>query len=300
MTRRAAQFECRGRAGGCRLWLSAALWLLLLSVAGSGMAGAQSSPDKPMPPMPASPGVNVPPLPSAPAAATPSTAAPDAAPTTIVLPTLPQMPAVQGAEIDRVVAIVNGELILDSDVDQERRFATLLPYGEGSGTYDRDKAMERLINRALILQQSKLQPGSEISTAAAMKDLDALRKTIPTCKEYQCETEAGWDRFLATEGFTEKSLTDLWRKRMEVLAFIELRFRMGIKISNEEIQTYYDKTMLPVYAAQHVKPPTVEAISSRIQEVLLQKQVSALLGDWLNSLRAQGNVVILHPGEEAP
>jgi hypothetical protein len=28
--------------------------------------------------------------------------------------------------------------------------------------------------------------------------------------------------------------------------------------------------------------------------------VSSLLSDWLNSLRAQGNVVVLHPGEEAP
>jgi hypothetical protein len=28
--------------------------------------------------------------------------------------------------------------------------------------------------------------------------------------------------------------------------------------------------------------------------------VSNLLTDWLESLRAQGSVVVLHPGEEAP
>jgi hypothetical protein len=210
------------------------------------------------------------------------------------------MPAAQGAEVDRVVAIVNGELILDSDVDRERRFAALLPYGEASGAYNRDEAIERLINRALILQQSELQPGEAISMAAAAEDLVALRKSIPTCKEFHCETQAGWDRFLATEGFTEQSLTNLWRQRMEVLAFIEQRFRMGIRISPQEIQAYYEKTLLPQYAAQHATPPPVEAISSRIQEVLLQQQVSKLLDDWLESLRAQGSVVVLHPGEEAP
>jgi len=42
------------------------------------------------------------------------------------------------------------------------------------------------------------------------------------------------------------------------------------------------------------------SISSRIQEVLLQQQVSSLLNDWLKSLRAQGSVVVLHPGEGAP
>jgi parvulin-like peptidyl-prolyl isomerase len=239
-------------------------------------------------------------MPASPAVATPSAAQSESPPTAIVQPKLPRLPAAQGAEVDRVVAIVNGELILDSDVDRERRFAALLPYGEASGAYNRDEAIERLINRALILQQSELQPGEAISMAAAAEDLDALRKSIPTCKVFHCETQAGWDRFLATEGFTEQSLTNLWRQRMEVLAFIEQRFRMGIRISPQGIQTYYEKTLLPQYAAQHTMPPPVEAISSRIQEVLLQQQVSKLLDDWLESLRAQGSVVVLHPGEKAP
>jgi peptidyl-prolyl cis-trans isomerase SurA len=251
-------------------------------------------------PMPVAPAAVAPPMPATPATETPSAARSDAPPTVITKPKLPGMPADQGKEIDRVVAIVNGALILDSDVDQERRFSALLPYGEASGRYSRDEAIERLINRDLILQQSQLQPGDEISMEAATKDLEGLRKSIPTCKEYHCDTKAGWDRFLATQGFTEQSLTKLWRQRMEVLAFIELRFRMGIKISPEEIQTYYEKTLLPQYAAQRATPPPVKSISRRIQEVLLQREVSGLLSDWLNSLRAQGNVVLLHPGVEVP
>ncbi len=212
----------------------------------------------------------------------------------------PTMPVAAGIQLDRVVAIVNGELILDSDVDQERRFAALLPYGEAAGPYSRDKAIERLINRDLILQQSRLQPGSGITDAAAAHDLDALRKAIPTCKEFHCETQAGWTRFLATQGFAEQSLLVLWKERMEVLAFIEQRFRMGITIRPEQIESYYKNTMLPLYAQQHVTPPPLDSITRRIQEVLLQQQVSSLLDDWLKSLRAQGSVVVLHPGEGAP
>jgi len=33
---------------------------------------------------------------------------------------------------------------------------------------------------------------------------------------------------------------------------------------------------------------------------LLQQQVDKLLDDWLNSLRAQGNVVMMKSGEETP
>jgi peptidyl-prolyl cis-trans isomerase SurA len=241
----------------------------------------------------------VPALPALPAGSTPSVAQSQSPATKVVSPPLPSMPAAVGDEVDRVVAIVNGELILDSDVDRERRFAALLPYGEATGLYNRDAAIERLINRDLILQQLELQPGDVITQQAAAKDLDALRKSIPACGQYHCETQEGWDKFLATEGFTDESLTSLWRQRMEVLAFIELRFRMGIKITPEEIEEYYEKTMLPQYAAQHAKAPPVGMLSGRIQEVLLQQRVSKLLDDWLNSLRAQGNVVVLHTGEEA-
>ena len=230
----------------------------------------------------------------------PERAPSNTAPAAVTPPALPSMPTPPGAELDRVVATVNGDLILDSDVDQERRFAALLPYGEAEGTATRGRALDRLINRELILQQARLQPQNEISTAAAREDLDALRKDLPNCKEFQCETQAGWDRYLATEGFTEDSLTELWRQRMEVLAFIEQRFRMGIKITPEQIAAYYKQTLLPQYAERHAQPAPLSAISGRIQGVLLEQQVSKLLDDWLQNLRAEGSVVVLHPGEPAP
>ena len=87
---------------------------------------------------------------------------------------------------------------------------------------------------------------------------------------------------------------------MEVLRFIEQRFRTGIKITPEEIQAYYTKTMLPEYARQNTKAPPLDTLSDRIQEVLLEQRVSGMLGDWLKSLRAQVSVVVLHASEEAP
>jgi peptidyl-prolyl cis-trans isomerase SurA len=262
-------------------------------------ATPQSTRPMPTTPMPMAPTAAAPPLPAA-TVAKPSIAGTDAPPTTVVPPVLPEMPVAPGAEVDRVVAIINGDLILDSDVDQERRFAALLPYGEAAGAYNRDAAIERLVNRDLILQQVKLQPQEAITNADAAKDLETLRKALPTCKQYHCETKEGWDRFLATQGFDEATLDELWRKRMVVLAFIEQRFRMGIKITPQEIQTYFDQTLRPQYAAQHATPPPLASISARIQEILLQQRVTGLLTDWLQSLRAQGSVVLLHPGEEAP
>jgi hypothetical protein len=204
--------------------------------------------------------------------------------------------------LDRVVAIVNNDLILDSDVDQERRLESLQPYRETVVTFSRDKTIERLIDRDLILQQVELQAQDPITDAQLENEIAALRKAIPDCKnkKFDCETKAGWDSFLGSNGFTTDELNKQWRERMEVLRFIEQRFRTGIKITPEEIQAYYTQTMLPEYAKQNTKAPPLDALSNRIQEVLLEQRVSGLLGDWLKSLRAQGSVVVLQAGEEAP
>lgn len=232
-------------------------------------------------------------------AQTPAAPAPSANSTNpAVKATAPAGP--QGTELDRVVAIVNGDLILDSDVDEEQRFEKLQPFGSMGAKQTREETIERLINRALILQQSALQPEDEISDAEVMQEINGLRKTIPACKKYDCQSQQGWDKLLASYGFNEALLLDRWRSRMLVLRFVEQRFRAGTVIKDDEVQSYYEKTMLPEYQKQGMTPPTLEAIEDRIREVLLQQRVSSLLNDWLKSLRAQGSVVVLHPGEEAP
>jgi peptidyl-prolyl cis-trans isomerase SurA len=204
-----------------------------------------------------------------------------------------------GVVLDRLVAVVNGDVILESDVDEERRFEEIQPL-RAMADFTRARIIERLVDRALILQQAALQPQDAISD----KDLDAqlatLRKDIPACKQYHCETDEGWKKFLGEYGFTEEEFRAQWRKRMQLLKFIAVRFRNGISISDAEIKAYYEKTMLPEYAKRNVTPPQLETIQKRIEEVLLQQQVGALLEDWLKSLRVQGSVRMITPGEVSP
>jgi peptidyl-prolyl cis-trans isomerase SurA len=203
-------------------------------------------------------------------------------------------------QIDRVVAIVNGDLILESDVDEERRFAAFQPYRKSTDMFSRTDAINRLIDRTLILQQNGEQAMPAITDAEVTADILDLRKAIFACRPYHCETDAGWQRFLADNGFTDEEFRQRWRDRMITLRFIEQRFRMGIRIEPAEIDQYYQQTLLPEYASRHVSPPKVSAIRDRIQEILLQQRVGRLLDDWLKALRASGDVQIVTPGEVAP
>jgi hypothetical protein len=199
---------------------------------------------------------------------------------------------------DQVIGVVNGDLILESDVTEERRFEAFEPFTT-PGSFSRDRAIGRLIDRTLILQQAKLQPDQVVTTAEAEAQLQMLRKDLPACKSL-CETDAGWEKFVANHGFTMPELVQRWQQRMEILKFIEMRFRAGIDIEPAEIKAYYEKNMLPEYAKVKATPPKLEVISDRIQEVLLEQRVSSLLSDWLTSLKAEGNVRMMRPGEVEP
>ena len=216
-------------------------------------------------------------------------------------PAQPSQATSAGQVLDRVVAVVNGEVVLESDVDEERRFAAFQPISAPRGEFTRERAIERLINRSLILQQAKLQPQPPVTDEEIDKQLTQLRTEGAECRAYHCETEDGWKRFIAAQGFTLDELRERWRQRIEMLRFIELRFRMGVHIPPEEVEAYYTKTLLPEYAKRGVKAPKLDsAISDRISEVLLQQQVSSLLADWLKSLRAQGTVQIMKADGTGP
>ncbi len=227
---------------------------------------------------------------------------PDQVPVPKAVPSM--MPAEPGMVLDRVVAIVDGQVILDSDVDEERRLETIQPLVRGGATpadAGRDRQIERLVNRTLILQQAKLQVQEDgITDADVDKEIASMRDTLAPCKQSDCATDAGWAKFLGSHGFTPTEFRHRWKQRMEVLAFIQERFGAGTTVSDAQIKAFYQNTMLPGYAKAHVKAATLASVEPRIREVLQQQQISSLLRDWLQSLRAQGSITILHPGEEAP
>ena len=199
--------------------------------------------------------------------------------------------------LDRVVAIVNGEVLLQSDVREEVRQAALQPISVPAGENTEAHAAQRLIRRSLILKQMHEQ--QQINYSVSDSDVNAalkeLRRDLPACRKMNCETDEGWKAYLKANGLTEEEVFDHWKQRMEILKFINLRFGAGIRVSRQSVQKYYQDTVVPAFAKEHQKAPTLESTNDRIHEILIQQQVNAMLRDWLQSLRDQGSVEILDP-----
>jgi len=210
-------------------------------------------------------------------------------------------PPAPSVVLDRVVAVVNNQAILASDLDEEIRLAVLDPGEGGLGVLTPKRALEQLIGRALIQQQIRQEDAE--AAEPAQPEIDArlveLRKELPVCVRQNCASDEGWKAFLTAHGLTPERVDTYLRFRIEILRFIEQRFRQGIRIAPEEIAAYYRDTLTPQYAAGETVPALVK-VSPRIEEILLQQQVNVLFGDWLKNLRKQGNVEVLDPALETP
>ena len=209
----------------------------------------------------------------------------------------PSADAPQGTPtvLDSVIAIINGDVLLQSDVEEERRFESLQLLAANENTDTR--AAEHLITRTLILQQMKEQDQTspDITDADAEKFVAELKKQLPGCLPTRCQSEAGWAGYLAERGMAPNEVKERWRQRLIILNYLNLRFRTGARVPRQQVQDYYDKTLAPQFAAKHEKPPTLKALRPRIEEILLQQQVTKQIDEWENTLRQEGSVQILVP-----
>jgi peptidyl-prolyl cis-trans isomerase SurA len=199
--------------------------------------------------------------------------------------------------LDRAVAVVNKHLILESDLEDEIRLSILEP--NQGGELAPQRALQELISRTLIEQQIRQEDAQALAPTqeAVNARLAELRRVLPECVRQNCASDEGWKGFLLAHELTDERVEAYLRYRMEILAFIEQRFRQGIQISQQQVDAYYNDTLLPQYKAGETPPP-LQQVAPRIQEILLQQQVNQLFSSWLTNLRQQGDVEVLDPALE--
>src|SRR3954466_11624161 len=126
----------------------------------------------------------------------------------------------QAQVVDRMVAVVNKHVILESELDQATRVEFLL---QGKPierlTYaDRTAVLERLIDRSLLDQQivnpAMLDPSPEELKAK----IEEVRQGIPGAAK-----DDNWKTILAGYGLTQQDVEEQLTSQVRILRFIDLR-----------------------------------------------------------------------------
>ena len=196
--------------------------------------------------------------------------------------------------LDRVVADVDGQAILASDVDDEMRFSALLPGTEPAADNTPQRALNRVIDRTLIDQQRALQPG------VAVISKKMLNRRLKKCgsrfrlQQIRIARPKPVGRHIwRSMVFTPDEVQDRMRERLAILKFIDVRFGVVVQVSNADVRNYYDQVLTPELKQSKAALPDLRTVAPRIREILRQRQVSNLIDEWLKSLRTEGHVQIL-------
>ena len=192
--------------------------------------------------------------------------------------------AFAGEVIDGVVAAVSRQPVLQSDWDDATRFEAFMQQKPLAAVNERDRvaALQRLIDRRLLESQMNDRNAFAPSREEVRSTISKVRAQIPAAKD-----EAGWLGVLASYNLTEREVEEHLRVETQMMNFIEVRLRPNVHVQPEEVEAYYRAQLLPDLERAGVKVVTLEEVSPRIRELLVQQHMDELLDAWLHNLRQQ-------------
>jgi parvulin-like peptidyl-prolyl isomerase len=211
----------------------------------------------------------------------------------VLLALLALSAALSAQEIDRIVAVVNRQPIVESEWEQQERFESLANEEPTKGFTHSREALDRVIDRRLILQQmeSAHVPRSDAKAIAAQ--VTAFRTQL------RLEDQTLWQQKLVSHGLLESDIADILGEQADVLRFIDVRFRMSVHVTPEDVRQYYQQSYLPELRRNDKNgvAQTLDRVRPQIQSILVQQRVNDLFATWLKTLRAQANVRLVYKDE---
>lgn len=201
--------------------------------------------------------------------------------------------AMRAEVIDRIVAKVNGHIILQSDLDDALRYEALLS-GKSLDQFtenDRRAVLDRLIDQELLDEQMKSTSFQHASQAEVQARIAAARKLYP-----QASSDAGWQAVLQGFQLNEKDLAAHVQQQIDLMRLVDARLRPQVQIDSKSIEAYYrDKFVAQVKQAGG-GDVALSDVSGKIRELLTEEKVNQLLVSWLQNLRSESKVTIPDAG----
>ncbi|HXY50530.1 MAG TPA: SurA N-terminal domain-containing protein [Terriglobales bacterium] len=202
------------------------------------------------------------------------------------------LPLCAGDIIERMVASVNGHLILQSDWDKAVCFEALAsgqPLDQVSQA-QREAILDRLIDQELLRQQSFVAELPAPPPEDVRKRLDEIRARYPGAI-----TTDAWHDLLARYGLDEKQLEARVATELSLMRQVDVRFRPSVRLDPGSVETYYRDQFLPKLHAAGAQEVPLEKVSGEIREILIQEKINELVSTWLQNLRAESRIRTLAP-----
>ncbi len=189
--------------------------------------------------------------------------------------------------IDRIVATVNGHIVLLSDWEdslQFEAFSSGRPLARFTAE-ERKAVLDRLIDQELLREQLRAADVQHASAEEVAQRVAEIRKQYP-----EAETDAGWQSVLDRYRLTEDGLKSRVATELDLMRLVDARLRPAVNVDSKSIESYYNQELLPQLRQSGAQTVPLAEVTSKIKELLTQKKITQLLTAWLQNLRAGSQI----------
>lgn len=191
--------------------------------------------------------------------------------------------------VDRIVATVNRHAILASQWEEALGFECLVngrPLREFTPA-DQNQTLQRLIDQELIAQQMRASSWTPAPAKEIGSRVRDLRNTLPAW-----QTDQGWRSALAACGLSEDDVEERVALQVNLLRYIDLRFRPEVRIDHRAIENYYREQLLPQLRRTGAPQPPLNQVAPMIEQLLVEQRMNELQSQWVLTLRSQAEIQV--------
>jgi len=188
----------------------------------------------------------------------------------------------RGEILDRVAAIIEGEVLTLSEVDQVAALR-LIPGLRGDSEADyRRRVVDAMIAQSLRFRDVERFGAIDISPDAIEARLREVMARFASPQEF--------DAALVRTELTLDEVRALIKRQMQVEAYVEERFSPLIFVSLDEIEAYYREVWTPQRRARGLAIVPLGEAREEIRDALKEERLQDEIARWTEQLRARANV----------
>jgi peptidyl-prolyl cis-trans isomerase SurA len=194
-----------------------------------------------------------------------------------------------GQVVDRIVATINGHIILQSDWDEALCYEALLN-GRAMNQFtedDRRAVLDRLIDQELLGEQMKSASFQHASEAEATARIAEARRHYP-----EATTAEGWQMVLGRFGLAERDLVAHVQQQIDLMRLVDAHLRPAVQIDSKTVEAYYREKFVPQLKQPVLTETPSAEVAAQIRELLTEEKVNELMISWLQSLRSESKVSV--------
>lgn len=189
--------------------------------------------------------------------------------------------------VDRIVARIETDIILMSDVRQLGRYQLFL---DGKSLND-EEILNRLIDQWIVRSEASVARFPQPAEDDVTRSIERLKRSFSSPEEFETRKKQS--------GLTDEEIRNFVRAQLYFSNYLDSRFRPAIQIDEKEIANFYRTRLVPRAESRGQTPPTLENARDFIQEALVQRAINEQADRWLKESRARVRIEILL-NEKAP